>query len=268
MTNIIEKNLFTYSQIDSNRFGMDVFFVNGSIEDYNNNFEKEFTGINKNKILVISKIRGSDKDYLEKMHFLQKNQFLLMTTKMFMSLNMNNFELLSSLENLPKGDLKRIYFSNDTDKCKFEKIEKEDTDSILKIAFDNFKGYVGHYHANPLLDKNKCDEIYVDWTKNIISRDDVFKFKFLNKRNEIIGFTLSHHIDETTIIGDLLAINEKYRPYVYWLYANILHFVKKEYNVKKVITDTQVANENAFNLSLYLGFKYFDYEYVLHYTKI
>jgi len=34
---------------------------------------------------------------------------------------------------------------------------------IRKIAAAAYKGYGGHYHADSMLDRDKCDEVYSDW---------------------------------------------------------------------------------------------------------
>lgn len=34
---------------------------------------------------------------------------------------------------------------------------------VREIAAQSFQGYYGHYHADPRLDRTKCDEAYVSW---------------------------------------------------------------------------------------------------------
>jgi len=37
-------------------------------------------------------------------------------------------------------------------------------EEMVKIlAAESFRGYIGHYHADPLLDREKCDETYASW---------------------------------------------------------------------------------------------------------
>src|ERR1043166_10227468 len=36
---------------------------------------------------------------------------------------------------------------------------------IVQVAAAAFRGYVSHYHADPRLDRERCDEIYVDWAE-------------------------------------------------------------------------------------------------------
>jgi GNAT superfamily N-acetyltransferase len=47
-----------------------------------------------------------------------------------------------------------------------------DRDPLRRIAAASFGGYVGHYHADPRLDRAKCDQAYVDWTERSCDSSD------------------------------------------------------------------------------------------------
>jgi GNAT superfamily N-acetyltransferase len=49
----------------------------------------------------------------------------------------------------------------------------EELDEVVTIAQESFKGYMGHYHADPRLPKEKCDEVYVDWAANSVKSREV-----------------------------------------------------------------------------------------------
>jgi ribosomal protein S18 acetylase RimI-like enzyme len=40
-----------------------------------------------------------------------------------------------------------------------------DAPGVSRVAVESFRGYIGHYHADPLLDRAKCDEVYVSWAE-------------------------------------------------------------------------------------------------------
>lgn len=40
---------------------------------------------------------------------------------------------------------------------------REDATQVREIAGEAFRGYVGHYHADPRLDRAAVDEVYPDW---------------------------------------------------------------------------------------------------------
>jgi GNAT superfamily N-acetyltransferase len=44
----------------------------------------------------------------------------------------------------------------------------QDTEALCQIASVVFEGF-GHYFANPRLDRDRCREIYVDWTRRTLS---------------------------------------------------------------------------------------------------
>jgi hypothetical protein len=44
-------------------------------------------------------------------------------------------------------------------------VRSGDEGEITRVAAAAFRGYVSHYHADSRLDRNKCDEIYVDWAQ-------------------------------------------------------------------------------------------------------
>ena len=46
-------------------------------------------------------------------------------------------------------------------------------DLVKKLAVESFHGYVGHYHADPRLEKRKCDEAYASWAYSSCIRKDI-----------------------------------------------------------------------------------------------
>lgn len=40
-----------------------------------------------------------------------------------------------------------------------------DADGVRRVAAACFRGYFGHYHADPRLDRDKCDEVYASWAE-------------------------------------------------------------------------------------------------------
>jgi hypothetical protein len=42
-------------------------------------------------------------------------------------------------------------------------LRPQDVSEVGRVAADAFRGYFGHYHADPRLDRAKCDEAYVSW---------------------------------------------------------------------------------------------------------
>jgi GNAT superfamily N-acetyltransferase len=44
--------------------------------------------------------------------------------------------------------------------------------AVREVASRSFSGYLGHYHADPRLDRRQCDDTYVDWAeRSCLSRE-------------------------------------------------------------------------------------------------
>ncbi len=43
--------------------------------------------------------------------------------------------------------------------------QPNDGDQVRLVAAGAFKGYMGHYHADPRLDRRQCDETYTSWAE-------------------------------------------------------------------------------------------------------
>lgn len=60
---------------------------------------------------------------------------------------------------------------------------------VRDIAHDSFRGYQGHYHADPRLDRKKCDEVYTDWAYGSCFRNGLAHEVMVAESNDsIAGF--------------------------------------------------------------------------------
>ena len=41
----------------------------------------------------------------------------------------------------------------------------DDVEAVRRVASRAFRGYIGHYHADPRLDRARCDEVYASWAE-------------------------------------------------------------------------------------------------------
>jgi GNAT superfamily N-acetyltransferase len=74
-----------------------------------------------------------------------------------------------------------VYFSRDlngapippdANRAVLRPVRPGEEEEVRRIAEGSFRGYAGHYHADPRLDKSKCDEAYTDWAyRSCISSD-------------------------------------------------------------------------------------------------
>jgi GNAT superfamily N-acetyltransferase len=47
--------------------------------------------------------------------------------------------------------------------CVIRPFRRGEADAVRRTARKAFRGYFGHYHADPRLDSRLCDEAYADW---------------------------------------------------------------------------------------------------------
>jgi len=59
---------------------------------------------------------------------------------------------------------------------------------MIAVARESFRGYLGHYHTDPLLDKSKCDEAYTDWARRTYAARDAENFLVGEVNGDIVGF--------------------------------------------------------------------------------
>jgi ribosomal protein S18 acetylase RimI-like enzyme len=64
-----------------------------------------------------------------------------------------------------------------------------DTPGVSRVAAESFRGYIGHYHADPLLDRAKCDEVYVSWAeRSCLDRAVASTVLVADAGDRIVGF--------------------------------------------------------------------------------
>lgn len=87
-------------------------------------------------------------DDISKVQTLEAQGFCLMDTLVYYH---------RSLDSLPTSSDEAIRLSS-----------PEDADRVANVARSSFRGYFGHYHADPRLNTSDADDVYIDWAKNSI----------------------------------------------------------------------------------------------------
>lgn len=61
--------------------------------------------------------------------------------------------------------------------------------TVQAVAANAFQGYMGHYHADPRLDRTQCDRVYTDWAyRSCISREVADEVLVAEVEGAIAGF--------------------------------------------------------------------------------
>ncbi len=68
-------------------------------------------------------------------------------------------------------------------------IRPGEEDLVKALAAESFKGYYGHYHADPRLDRVKCDDAYTSWAvRSCVSRDVADEVLVADDKGILLGF--------------------------------------------------------------------------------
>lgn len=138
------------SDIDTERFGIITGRVIGLTSESLPSV-LEFCRVKK-VALLIARCDMSDLDAAQSM---ERQGFLLMDTLIYYSL-----------------DLTRQHVPADEGTVCVRPIHPEEEKGMIEVAKASFRDYIGHYHTDSRLEKNKCDEAYTDWArKAFVSRD-------------------------------------------------------------------------------------------------
>lgn len=70
--------------------------------------------------------------------------------------------------------------------------------AVREIAAHAFQGYGGHYHADPRLDRGRCDEVYTDWAyRSCLSKDVADEVLVADLDGRVVAFaTMRLNSDE------------------------------------------------------------------------
>jgi ribosomal protein S18 acetylase RimI-like enzyme len=133
-----------FSAVDSTRFGVRIGRVNLA-SAASVSAAREISRRENLRMLIVR----CATDQLALVHELEANGAKLMDTLLYYRRKIGKDELPAELK--PN----RIRLFRESDQAGIEQVAKE-----------GFAGYQGHYHADPLLDRARADEGYVEWALN------------------------------------------------------------------------------------------------------
>jgi GNAT superfamily N-acetyltransferase len=82
-------------------------------------------------------------------------------------------------------------------------LRPDDVDAVRRVAAAAFQGYFGHYHADPRLDRRKCDETYASWAeRSCVDPGVASKVLVAEHEGRVAGFLtlLAHGAAEQEIV--------------------------------------------------------------------
>lgn len=131
-------------------------------------------------------------------------------------------------------------------------------DGIVRgIAAEIFKGYFGHYHADPRLDPRKCDDAYVSWAERSCQSKDVAEEVLVAELDgRIVGFiTLRRNSAEEgeAVVGGVLPDAQGLGIYRSLLVRSIEWCAGQ--SCTRMVVSTQVTNSAAQKVWARLGYE-------------
>lgn len=128
---------------------------------------------------------------------------------------------------------------------------------VRGIAAEIFRGYFGHYHADPRLDPKKCDEAYVSWAeRSCLSKDVAEEVLVAELDGRIVSFiTLRRNSAEEgeAVVGGVLPEAQGLG-----IYRSFLVRSMEWCNVQsctRMIVSTQVTNNAVQKVWARLGYE-------------
>jgi GNAT superfamily N-acetyltransferase len=138
-----QHSLVEFSAIDSERFSIRVARANGVTADNISEVLRFCTA--KSIDLLIARCDSSN---FAAVHLMEHSGFALMDTLLYYK-----FELAQAITAELSSEARIRPFTPD------------DKPAVSDIAASAFRDYRGHYHADPRLDKEKCNEAYISWAE-------------------------------------------------------------------------------------------------------
>ncbi|MFZ0278249.1 MAG: GNAT family N-acetyltransferase [Candidatus Sulfotelmatobacter sp.] len=231
------------SEIDSERFGIRV--ARAQVEGKNLSQIIDFCAAEQIKLLIA---RCATKD-LRTVQEMESRGFLLMDTLVYYSF-----------------DLARRTIPEDAPRVHVRKFVRDDTAQVETVAAEAFKGYYGHYHADPRLDQRKCDEGYVSWAvRSLSSKQVATEVLVAEIDKKIVGFLTLRLNSPEEMEGLLIGVAPEGQGIGVGrsLMVNGLELCKRQ-QAKRMLISTQVTNVAVQKVWCRVGFEPADSYYTLH----
>lgn len=154
-------------------------------------------------------------------------------------------------------DLLRRPVSSSDDDVHFRPIRRGEENVVERVAIESFRGYFGHYHADPRLDRDKCDDVYVDWARKACvakGSDENFMVAEIEDRIVAFGVFRMNNPDEGELF--LGGIHPDFRGQ--GIYQSFLHRAKAwclSKDARRMVISTQLNNIAVQKILVKFGFE-------------
>lgn len=163
-------------------------------------------------------------------------------------------------------DLVKRAIPEDSPRAHLRKIAAADESEVRRVAAGAFQGYYGHYHADPRLDRGKCDEGYVSWAvRSCTSRQVATEVLVAELENRIVGFATLRSNSPDEGEGVLFGVAPEAQGlgiYRSFMVGGMMWC--KEQGAKRMVVSTQVTNVAVQKVWCRVGFEPAHSYYTFH----
>lgn len=159
-----------------------------------------------------------------------------------------------------KGEL-----PENTSEVPIRSVRPGEDEAVREVAREAFRGYRGHYHADPRLDPSRCDEAYQSWAQRSCLSREVAGEVLVAANGHITGFLTLRLNDPHEGEGVLFAVAPRARG-MGAARALMLEGMRwcRSQGAKRMVISTQVTNLAVQKVWSRLGFEPLQSFYTFH----
>ena len=176
----------------------------------------------------------------------------------------HGFRLMDTLVYYAR-DLAGIPLPVDTGTIPVRPLREGEAISVQRVAAEAFRGYRGHYHADPRLDEGLCDQAYVSWAYRSCACPGVADQVLVADRDGIVAFATlrvrGQEEGEGVLFGVAPAAQGRgvYRS----LMIRAMEWFSSR-GLRRMLVSTQVTNVSVQKVWVRLGFEPTHSQYTFH----
>lgn len=145
-------------------------------------------------------------------------------------------------------------------------VRSDEAGQVESMAVEIFKGYGGHYHADPRLDRAQCDAVYPSWAyRSCLVREVADQVLVAESQNALVGFAAIRLNDadegEVTLYGVLPSAQRHGVGQA--LLLNAMHWLAAQ-DASRFVISTQVTNYASQTVWVRLGLTPYRAFYTFH----
>lgn len=177
----------------------------------------------------------------------------------------NGFRLMDTLVYYTRNLLKTP-IPDELRKVNIRPVRPGEEVAVRRAAIEAFRDYYGHYHADPRLDRAKCDEAYQSWAyRSCISKDVASEVLVAESNDEIMGFATLRRNSAEEGEGVLFGVAPKAQGRgIYWSFiVRGMEWCRDQGNTRMVVS-TQITNLSVQKVWVRCGFEPSSAYYTFH----